>query len=390
MRRSAVVATVTGVALLVAVVAVRGGTAADDADLAVGAAEPSPVPSTPAEEPVVLAANGLPGLRLGAAPPAASDEWGQDTPAGCEMVWVPLGGDAGFGGTPAQVTWETSAWVVDDEVVSVVLGSWADTSQLSADLETWFGPTFGSPIEAALELPGARSVTEQPFGSQGPAVQVVTVPERGVEVVLSDLPPFGAADRPEAGSGRITTIEVRKPAARTCALSEVADAFGTGSRGWTVDADGIGPLRLGATVDELQDAEGVSADGPAGDTGVVTSCQSFSLDGGPGLAGVARAIAVDGVVTEVQVYDTELATSFGLPAGADADAVRARFPEVAGRTGAMMGSGVVQVVVDEVTVELQLQLRTEWVPELERPAEGGVPTVSGVLVRAPGAPAYPC
>ena len=55
-----------------------------------------------------------------------------------------------------------------------------------------------------------------------------------------------------------------------------------------------------------------------------------------------------------------------------------------------LGSGVVQVVVDGVTVELQLQSRTEWVPDLERPAEGGVPTVSGVVVRSVGAPLYPC
>ncbi|MGJ7441553.1 hypothetical protein [Aquipuribacter sp. MA13-6] len=390
MRRSGIVAGATAVALLVAVVAVRGGTAADEADLAVNQPEPSPAPSSAGAGPVLLAANGVPGLRLGTAPPSATESLTQETGAGCLMVWAPLDGPSGVGGTPPQVTWETTAWVVDGEVVSVVLASWSDGTDVTADLETWLGPTFGSPIEAAQELPGARSVTERPFGTLGPAVEVVTVPARGVEVVVSDLPPFGTSDRAGTPAGRITTMEVRKPAARDCALADVADPTGTGSRGWTVDLDGIGPLRLGLAASELQDAEGVTADGLPYDTGAVLSCQSFSLAGGEGLTGVARAVAVDGVVTEVQVYDTDLATSFGLPAGADADDVRARFPEVSGRTGSMMGSGVVQVVVDGVTVELQLQSRTEWVPDLERPAEGGVPTVSGVVVRSVGAPLYPC
>ncbi|WP_380168013.1 hypothetical protein [Jannaschia sp. R86511] len=385
MRRSAVVAVVTGVALLLAVVAVRDGTAAQEADLA-GPQEPLP-PAPPPEGPVALSANGVPGLRLGAAPPATGAGEVR-TPSGCRMVWVPLGeGDAPFGPT-VPVSWETSGWVVDDEVVAVVLGAWSDGADVSADLETWLGPTFGSPIEAAQELPGARTTTERPHGPDGPAVQVVTVPANGVEVVLSDVPTFGGTDLAVTGSGRITTMEVRKPAARACAL---ADAAGAEGRGWTVDLDGIGPLRLGAAAAGLRRAEGVTVDGPPGvDPAPATPCQSFSLSGSPGLTGVARAVAVDGVVTEVQVYDSGVGTSFGLPAGADADDVRARFPETANRPGDTMGSGSVQVVVDGVTVELQLADRSAWVPDVERPVQGGVPTLAAVVVRAPGAPWYPC
>ncbi len=390
MGRIGVVAGVTMAALLVAVVAVRGGTAADEADLAVGLEQPSPEPSPEptGQRPLVLDANGLPGARLGAAP-GRQEPSGLTDLAGCQWVWDP-GGWMTDPDLVQQPTWETSAWVVDDEVVAVVLGAWHDPAGADDALQTWLGPTLGSPIEAAQELPGATTVVERPFGTLGPTVRVVTVPGQGIEVVLSDLPLPGAADRPFADAGRITTIELRRPGARDCALDDL-DALGaTRPQGWTVDVDGLGPLRLGTAVDDLVATDGVRADGSPYDTGGVASCQGFVLAGEDRSTGFARALAVDGVVTEVQVWDTGLATSFGLPTAADADDIRARFPEVAARSGPLMGSGAVRVVVDEVDVELLLQHEAASVPDLERPVEGGVPTVAGVTVRTPGAPVSPC
>ncbi len=404
MRRSGLVVGVTVVALLVAVVTVRDGTAADDADLAVGPQEPSPVPSPEPSEggagpgTVVLGANGLPGLRLGTEALDTPDSF-DETPSGCRWVWDEDAGTSGSEVRQEQVTWQAAAWAVDDEVVSVYVAGWDGASSPSERLTSWLGPTLGSPIEAAQELPGATTVTERPFGAAGPVIQVVTVPERGVEVVYSDLPSYGGLGTPETGTGRISTMEVRTPGGRACTL---ADVFGPppGEQvppgGLVVDVDGVGPLRLGTSVAALADLEEVifrgdgDGDGVTADGRDIMSCLSFSLDGGPDARGFASATAHEGVVTEVQVWDPGLATSFGLPAGADADDVRRLFPETAGRSDPEMGTSPVVVDVDGAPVELQMQPDEVWLPDLERPAQGGVPRLTGVVLRTPGTPQYAC
>lgn len=383
----------TAVVLLVAVVAVRDDTAAVPADLAVAQDEPSPEPSPePSQDgPVVLAANGLPGLRLGAEG-RDGDAWLIETPAGCRMVWDDGGGAAGSDVPPDQPPWQTAAWVVDEEVVSVFISGWDESTEPSDLLRTWLGPTIGSPIQTAQELPGARTVTERPFGGTGPVVHVVTVPERGVEVVYSDLSAEGRFSRSEPGGGRISTVEVRRPAGRACALGETLLATdATSGPGPVVDADGVGLFRLGTPVADLVGAEGVvshgSAEGSTDDDGG-GPCRSFTLDGGPEAQGAVTAVAQDGVVTEVQVWHPGLSTSFGLPAGADVDDVHALFPETADRAP-VDWMGVV-VDVDGTEVELQMQPEQVWLPDLERPAEGGVLKVGGVTLREPGTQPYAC
>lgn len=416
MRRSRLVVGVTVVALLAAVVAVRGGTAADDADLAVGLDEPLPQPSPGRSQDdgqgtVLLAADGLPGLRLGRA--AVDDDGGAaETVAGCRLVRSDLGDSSGTDVSVDQAVWETAAWVVEEEVVSVFVGAWGDSSSPSALLDTFLGPTIGSPVQAAQELDGATTVTERPFGADGPVVTVITVAGRGVETVYSDLPPYGARDTSEQAEGRISTVEVRLPAGRPCTLADTdlppADLPPEGAPGAAADAavgdgpagdgpvvdgpvmdlDGTGPFRLGTPVADLAGVVGVVDDGAgerlaAGDGRVVT-CQSFFLRDGAGSPGVVRATALDGVLTEVRAYGPGLSTTFGLPSGADADDVHALCPETAGRADPVTGAGVIVVDVDGTTVELQMQPARVWLPDLERPVEGGVSTVDGVVVRTPG------
>lgn len=404
MRRNAIVGAATVAGLLLAVLAVRGGTAADEADLA-GPPEPSPAPSEETgPDPVLLAADGLPGLRLGAAP--GPGQGAPEAPTGdCWLTWEDPGGMEGLEAPPGGLHWDVGAWVVDDEVVSVVLGTWSDVSEVSQGLRTWLGPTLGSPVEAAQELPGARTVVERPFGAAGPDVSVVTVPEQGVEVVFSDVPVVvpGAQDE----GGRITTIEVRKPAARPCSLADTfggatdgsADGGGDSLPGFTVDVDGVGPLRLGASAEDLLDEDVVVAepaqtggrfsDGALADQADAdTVCQPFTLALPPEAGGFVRAVALDGVVTEVWVSGPALTTSFGLDPGADADDVRARFPELAGVSDQLMG--VANVDVDGVPVRLELQPEVVWLPDVERPVEGGSLRVGGIVLRTPGTPEFSC
>ena len=54
----------------------------------------------------------------------------------------------------SQSSWDTSVWVVDGVVSSVVLTRWAPAQEVDPGVRTWLGPTLGSPIEAAEALPG--------------------------------------------------------------------------------------------------------------------------------------------------------------------------------------------------------------------------------------------
>lgn len=376
MGRTKVLVTVaTAGALLVAVVAVRGDTAAVEADLA---APPEPVPSA-SEAPVdgltdgvLVAANGIPGMRLGAAP-GDSQGFYEDTPAGCRLVWDEDAGTSGSDVGLSSVQWESSAWVVDGRVVSVFLGSWSEADEASQDLRTWLGPTLGSPLEAAQELPGARSVVERPLGADGPSVTVVTVPGRGVEVVYSDALQGGFEPGPR--KGRITTLEVRRPEARVCTFQEL-DPFNPSQEPVTLDIDGVAGVRLGTPVEEMLVAENVTSEGlgPPG-------CRSFSVESEQGWV---RAIATSDVVTELQVFG-RVATTFGLPAGADTDQVRAAFPELADRSDeVLLAGGQTSVQVDGVDIRLDIYPGTVWVPDVERPVTGGPPVVQGITLRTVG------
>lgn len=384
-RTRALTGCAAAAALLVAVLSVRGGTAAEEADLAAGlpvpTTEPSTGPSADARpDHVLVGANGLPGLRLGSATPSGG--FPEPTSAGCTLVWDETSGTQGSTVRLDQVSWDTNAWAMDGAMVSVLVGSWSDVVSPSESVRTWLGPTLGSPIEAAQELPRARTTRERAPGGVGPVVTVVAVPGRGVEVLYSDLPLNSPFDREE---GRITTIEVRRPEARACEMRELyrTTEEPATSEPLTIDADGVGPLRLGATEAELLAAPGVVADDMGGSTG----CRAFSWQ--QGSAAWLRATVVEGVVTEVTASGVA-ATSFGLPAGATADEVRARFPELAGRSDELMSRSSTAVDLDGVTLELQLVPAQLWVPEVDRPFDGGPLSVNGVVVRSPGASPYPC
>lgn len=363
MARARVVTGAAAAALLLGVLAVRSGTAVDQAGLA-EAAPPAPSPSAPDETVVdlLLEANGLPGLRLGTsgASTVSPAHEVQDA-SGCRLGWH-TGLSEGSDLPGADVDWETNAWVVDGEVVAVVVNRWSDQQQASEVLRTWLGPTLGSPLAAAQELPGARTARHTPFGGDGPTVSVVTVPLDGVEVVFGDAPSWpgprtGRAGTEDPGT-RITSIEVRYPAARACAMEELY-AAATGAE--VLDADGAGRVRLGEPVGPLL-ADGLLEE-ETGATSPPPGCRTFVSP-----EAELRVTAVDDVVVSVQAYGVRR-TSFGVQTGDGVDEVRAVFPDL-GPVGTA-GFASADVEVDGHVVRLEMAEGFDFVPDLERPVLGG-------------------
>lgn len=373
-RRTVVTASVGAALLLAGVVVVRGGTAAGESDLVAG---PEPSPSVAAVEdgtpPLVLEANGFPGLRLGTTgdvadelPPALSD-----APCGLGSWTGPAADGPDVGPSP---DWQTNVWLVDGEIASVVIAAWEVPRTRSSKLGTWLGPTLGSPIETAAELPGARTVRHTPFGPDGVAVTVVVVPSNGVEVVFGDAPagaPFPLQDA-EAAAGRITSVELRRPDARVCDLPGLVDRLRDGGSALTVDAGGIGPVRLGGGVDQLV-ADGVlepdgGGSGPGG-------CRGYRGADTFGLNVQAR----DGAVVSASVWGPA-GTELGVPAGAGPEDLRAAFPQLEGRSDEEMFAEGVEVQLDTSSVRFDLAPQTGSVPDLEGLIEGGRSSVQAVTV----------
>lgn len=365
------------VVLVAAVVLVRGDTAAVESDLVADAPEPSAsaAPATPAQD--RLEANGLDGARIGSRQGQQVFRTGESS-TGCTMA-MPLF-ESSSTDTRAQDDWQTSTWLVDGLVAAVLVQGYGSTLNPQPGLRTWLGPGLGSPLREAQLLPGARTATEQPFGGAGPTVKVVTVPGDGVEVVVSDVPSSWSEDGSEV-AGResvITTIEVRRPAARVCAVEDDPSIFsGVPDTLPRLDLDGVDGVRLG------DDAETLVADGLLEGTQLraAEGCQAYGLVDEP-----VTVTAVDGVVVQVQVFGL-VETSFGLPRGADLAAVRAAFPQL-GQAAGTGSAGRLSVVVDgATTVALEMYPEFRFVPDVEAPVTGGPPVVQSVTVRATDVPA---
>lgn len=100
----------------------------------------------------------------------------------------------------------------EDVVAVTLVGRASSVEAPGTRPDVWLGPTLGDPMAAAVSLPGARVVTEDPRGDDGPGVTSVVVDTTVGQVVLAD-PPFDQATRSE---GRITHITVRQDEAVQC------------------------------------------------------------------------------------------------------------------------------------------------------------------------------
>ncbi len=372
-----------GALLVVGVLGVRGDSAADEEDLRAEA------PSTLTAEPSVddraepgavrLAADGIEGMRLGSpgtgfvspilgsgGEPIAAE----DLPGGCMPAFE--------SGSVQGRTWDTRAWLVDD-VVSAVLVSRRNTNLVTpAGLSTWLGPTLGSPVEAASELPGARTRTERPAGAQGPEVTVVVASADGVEVVFSDVV-FDVEAVPEEARGRITTIEVRHPRARACSEEALVAFSPSALEGVATDQvlglDGLTAAPIGSDATVLEDLPRVQPQG-----GGLGGCEAFFLATG---TGSVRVVAVDGVVVSTSLWGDAGDGTYGefpFRLGMTAEEVSAAVPAEAG-PALEIGTDAVEVILGQRLIRLDLAPPVHWVEDVDVPVSHGPPAVSTITVQ---------
>lgn len=384
MRAKLWVPAAAGLLLVVGVLGARGSSAVDEADLLPAppaAVAPSPAASA-ADVEVLLVADGVEGMQLGSsgADLARPDFWvspsdgtgtdgaAADPPGGCTLAW-PAVHEEGR-------TWSSQAWIVDDEVSAVVITRDDPASLQPPGLDTWLGPTLGSSIGAAGELPRAKTRTEAPFGTDGPQVTVVVVPVDGVEVVYSDAV-FALDDVAEQARGRVTTIEVRHPRARACSgemFDDIAPvAVGEAAPGLVVGRDGLTDAPIGSDEAVLHALPGAQSQGG----GV---CEAFLL---PVDGGTIRAVTVSGVTAMASVEGEVADEVYGdLPfrVGMTSEEVSASTPPEAGQP-VEAGDEMVEVTLGERVVRADLQPLWRWVDDVEVPVSGGPPVVHRVSVR---------
>lgn len=367
--------------LVLGVLVVRGDSAAEEEDLRAATESPSEPPVDDAVKPaeVLLTADGMEGMRLGT-PKAGlvSPVFGSgprpvtadDLPAGCMPAY-----ESGY---EEARTWDSQAWLVDDTVTAVLITRRNPNLATPAGLDTWLGPALGSPIEAAEELPGARTRTERPTGAQGPEVTVVVVPADGVEVVFSDIV-FDLRAVPEQARGRVTTIEVRLPRARACsqeALSEFSPVTLEETAADTaISLDGVTGAPIGSDAAVVRDLPGVHAQNSG-----LEGCEAFLLSAGHGLL---RVVAVDGVVASASVWGDVSEDSWDeLPfrIGMSAEEVSAAIPEGAEPVPAASPEAV-EVRLGKRLVRVDLAPPWRWVEDVEIPVSGGPPVVHTITVQ---------
>lgn len=374
-----------GLLLLVGVLGVRGTTAADEEDLR--AAAPPSVSTEPSADPslggdgepgqAVLSAGGIDGLRLGEPAtglisPIPHDNralTADDLPGGCMRAY-----ESSYQG---DRTWEGRAWLVDDVVASVLVTRSNPNLATPAGLSTWLGPTLGSPMEAASELPEARTTTERPFGPDGPQVTVVVAPVDGVEVVFSDAA-YEMDAIPEQARGRVTTIEVRQPRARACSEEELL-AFSLSTPeppdpDPVLGLDGLTGAPIGSDATVLEHLPGARAEGDG-----LGGCQAFALRAG---GGRVRVVALDGVVVSASVWGDVGQDTYGdLPfrGGMSAEEVSAAVPAGAAPPQGT-GSGSVEVTLGQRVVQAELLPPIRWVEDVDAPVSAGPPAVFLVTV----------
>lgn len=390
MRASRWVPAGAAVLLVVGVLSARGGTAAGEEDLRppVAGPEPSSVPSPrpAADAPLEVEANGIPGARLGSGGadlelwittgPDGSPLDPAELPGGCVPAWTRAEDDR-------PRPWNTAVWVVDDLVSSVTVARWDPPTRVDGDITTWLGPTIGSPVQAASELPGAQTRTERPFGTAGPAVTVVRVPVGGAEVVYSDAV-FDMGSRPDDAAGRVSTIEVRHPRARDCSvealLAHRPSVFsGPGPAAeLAVGLDGVTLAPLGTTEAALREVQAFQREGHEGGS---EGCDAFSASAADG--GWARVVTLDDVVVSTQVQG-QVRSELGVTAGDTAADVRTAFPQLTDDIGPAGGS--VEVEVGQRVVGIELWPDDRWVPDVDVMVSGGPPVVQGFTVRDAAVP----
>ncbi|HEU4559596.1 MAG TPA: hypothetical protein VFS20_17220 [Longimicrobium sp.] len=109
------------------------------------------------------------------------------------------------------------------------------------------------------------------------------------------------------------------PAPAAAPASSTAAADTAGSASWVLRADGIGPLRVGMTVDEANRAVGGGLDRTSG----LEECDYVRPKTGP--AGVSLMV-VDGRIARVDVDSTSVATAAGVRLGDTESRAREAYP----------------------------------------------------------------
>jgi len=198
-----------------------------------------------------------------------------------------------------------------------------------------------------------------------------------VEVVFSDAG-YDLESLPEADRGRITTLEVRHPRARPCAMQDVQALFPSSTDGGSetlpvsVGLDGLAAAPLGTPVDVVRALPGITAE-----PDVMGGCENFYLVTADDAS--VRLVIVDGVLVLVQAYGP-VDTDLGVAPGDSVADVQAAYPQLAAR-GEAIAPGTVEVVLQDRVLGIDLWPAQAWVPEVDVPVTGGPPVVAGVTVR---------
>lgn len=289
------------------------------------ASTPEATESVAADVGIRLAPDGLPGLTLGEAVDPEVWRVGFLDERTCFSVVDP----AEPGATPLPLDALAAVQLEDGRVVGLVVHLRADAITLAPDerLQTWLGPTLGSPLAEAVALPGAQAVTEDPPGSTVAPVTSVVVPTDDGEVVFSDAPlPDGSP-----ADGRITLVTVRQAGTGPCAgVRDFEPGVGGGEvDAWTrLDAGGSEVVRLGAPVaplveaGELEPADPFSVNALEGRT---RSCEAWTRADDPRVIVVSDA---DGRIVATGTGQLSLggfSTDFGIEPGQDLTEVEGLF-----------------------------------------------------------------
>lgn len=308
-------------ALVVAVLLTRGGTAAQDGDLAapppatagfpVVPPDPGPAPSI---GPTDVGLDGIDDARLGPRPPVTQDGGGwrdlgvTSTDGRCSLLWH----------TAGTRDLEVTGWQVGERIVSVAMRA---VSEQPPDLASAWGTSFGDDLEV-VDSRAPAVLTEEPLtGAVLDSVRSVSLVRDGIEVVFSDV----------GGTAGIDYVEVREPEGRECRAErsfwEPQQARPAGSP--PLDVTGIGPLRFGQPAAELSGL-GLQPLPFGQEDRDVLGCQVWFRDPErvpPELAGLGRVLTSGSEVVAIRLDGG--GTAEGLQVGDPAESVLRAYPELA-------------------------------------------------------------
>lgn len=253
--------------------------------------------------------------------PVDPHEWGTFFESGCNRSLNGLTEELVRLGVGRSVRGETD----DDQVAAttpVELSRGADAPGTVPDV--WLGPTSGDPIADALSLPGARLVTEDPRGDDGPGITSVLVDTEAGQIVFAN-PPY---DQATSSEGRTSHNTVRLGDEVRCPLFDPAERLRPGepadpdAAAATFDATGTADVRLGDPVAEAERAGLLLPEPVPLPTGSVperlADCNAWTTTDGTGTVVLAdqagRVVAVGS-----RGLGTGFTTTFGLPPGQRAE-----------------------------------------------------------------------